>query len=150
MEKKCNIEHQAKWNKCDVSINGIVYRLSCEITDAGMCELYLGDKCLVSEKYWVTKLKGFDYAIEIGGETIHCVFDEEKFDIAIHGKYQKSQKKYVPLKVVYIIFMALCILTPINFLMAVSGTMDAAVLALSLVIIGSVRIYYNRAIKELK
>lgn len=150
MDKKCNIEHQAKRNECDVAINGIVYRLSCEITEAGMCELHLGDKCLMREKYWVTKLKGFDHAIEIGGETIHCVFDEEKFDIAIHGKYQKSQKKYVPLKVVYIIFIALCILTPINFLMAVSGTMDAAVVALSLVIIGSVRIYYNRAVKELK
>lgn len=64
-----------------------------------MFHLYVDDKCIVSRKNWIVKLQGFDYQIEIGGETLHCVFVEKKLDVAMHGKYIKSQKAYVPNRV---------------------------------------------------
>lgn len=145
-----NIEHQAKERECYVLINGVVHRLSCTITEVGEFELCLDDKCIVSERYWLIKLKGFDCAIEIGGETIHCVFDEEKLDVAINGRYLKKQRNYIPLRAVYIICAALCIMIPVMFFMALTRKMDEIVLALVLVIAGGSRIYYNIKNRESK
>ena len=142
-----NVKYRAKSQECYVSVNGVVYRLHCKIKEKDIFELHFDDKCIVSKKYWLVKLKGFDYAIKIGEETIHCVFDEENLDIAIHGKYLKSQKNYIPLKSVYIICMISFILVPIILAMVVLDVIHMATLSLSIGMIGSVGIYYKKSIR---
>lgn len=145
-----NRKYQEKCRECSVTVNEVAHRLYCRITEDNMFELYLDNQCIVSQKYWIIKLRGFDYNVEIDGEIIHCVFDEEKLDVALHGKYLKSQKNYIPLRAVYIICVTLLILTPSLFVMLAVGTMDVVVLALSIVFIVVVGIYYKKAVKESK
>ena len=94
-----NVENKAKWYECYVFINKVVHRVYYKTTVDGMFHLYIDDKCIVSKKHWIVKLQGFDYAVEIDGETIHCVFIEKKLDVAMYGRYIKSQKNYIPNKV---------------------------------------------------
>ena len=63
MDENCNVnvKYQAQWNECYVSVDGVVHCFHCAITEAGIFELYLDDKCIVQEKYMYVKLKGFDF-----------------------------------------------------------------------------------------
>lgn len=94
-----NIEKRAKWFECYISINEVVYRIYYKTTLDGMFHLYVDEKCVLSKKNWLVKLNGLDYAVEIDGERLHCVFAEKKLDVAVWGKYIKGQKNYIPLKV---------------------------------------------------
>ena len=98
-DHELNIENRAKWYECYVSINEVVHRIYYKTTVDGMFHLYVDDKCITSQKNWIVKLQGFDYALEIDGETIRCVFYEKQLDIAMYGRYIKCQKNYIPNKV---------------------------------------------------
>ena len=95
-----NIRNRAKWYECYVSINEVVHRIYYKTTIDGMFHLYLDDKCVMSKKNWIVKLQGLEYLLNINNEILHCVFDEKKLDVAMYGKYIKSQKNYIPNKVV--------------------------------------------------
>ena len=94
-----NVEKRAKWLECYISINEVVHRIYYKTTLDGLFHLYIDDKCVLSKKNWLVKLNGLDYVVEIDGETLHCVFAEKKLDVAVCGKYIKSQKHYIPKKV---------------------------------------------------
>lgn len=104
-----NVEKRARWYECYVCINDVVHRIYYKTTLEGMFHLYVDDKCVMTKKEWVAKLIGFDYALEIDGEKLHCVYEKQNLDVAMWGKYMKSQKTYVSSKVMNRAFFAICI-----------------------------------------
>ena len=141
--KDINIENNAKWRECYVSIKDVVHKLYCEVTEDGMLDLYLDGRHIVEKKYSVVRLKGFDHAVEIEGKTIHCVFDEEKLDVAVDGRFLKSKRNYIPLKAAYISWVAAAVLFPVILVLASISTMKIPAFVLTLALVASVNMYYR-------
>ena len=141
--KDINIENNAKWRECYVSIKDVVHKLYSEVTEDGMLDLYLDGRHIAEKKYAAVRLKGFDYAVEIDGQTIHCVFDEEKLDVAVNGKFLKSKRNYIPLKAAYISWLSAAFLFPVILVLASISTMKIPAFVLTFVLIASVNMYYR-------
>ena len=111
--KECN----AKKNECYVAINEKVYKGYHELNlDDRTAHLYFDDKHIASKKMWRAGMFGFEQAVEVDGEEVHCVLDGDQFDIAIHGRYIKNLQTYVPVKMVhgllyYTIFTGIILMT---------------------------------------
>lgn len=105
-----NMEKRARWYECYISINDVIHRIYYKTTLDGMFHLYVDDKCVMTKKEWVAKLIGFDYPFEHDGEKLHCVYEKQTLDVAMWGKYMKSQKTYVSSKVMNRAFGAICMI----------------------------------------
>ena len=78
-----NVEKRARWYECYVSINEVIHRIYYKTTLDGMFHLFVDDKCILSKKNWVIKLKGLDYPVKVEGEILHCIFASQKLDVAM-------------------------------------------------------------------
>lgn len=158
-----NIEKRAKWLECYISINEVIHRIYYKTTLDGMFHLYVDDKCVLSKKTWLVKLNGLDYEVEIDGKILHCVFAEKKLDVAVCGKYIKSQKYYIPKKVLSraVIMMIIMDLVTVTFqFMVVEEVIEltqkqtvGTIIFLNILVLGTLGHYenlYKRAEKRYK
>ena len=116
-----------------VIINENNYRVRYESSEKIKNTLSINNNDIIIPKSAELWFIGFDYAMEIEGRKIHFVFDGEKFDIAIQGRYVRSQKNYIPLKGLFLFAFIMLLLMIIEIFLIINDLLNIPLFILMLV-----------------
>lgn len=120
-------EHKDEWV---IILGKQKYIINVIISEKLKCEVYLNQQSIVIPESSKISRIGFDHILEIEGKKIHCVFQNEQFDIAIQGKYIKSRKTYIPIKGLLLFSIIALILLFLTMSLIITDTMTMLICVL--------------------